>query len=90
MLSEFSDFFRTPYVDQHAKEVPKNIVFGGAPFRCPAKAFKDTVPTMRQSTLQIGICFYSPVCQGIIVKSDFLKGKNILTSFHFSYGGGEM
>ena len=43
MLSEFSDFFRTPYVDQHAKEVPKNIVFGGAPFRCPAKAFKDTV-----------------------------------------------
>ena len=43
MLSEFSDFFRTPYVDQHAKEVPKNIVFGGAPFCCPAKAFKDTV-----------------------------------------------
>ena len=43
MLSEFSDFFRTPYVDQHAKEVPKNIVFGGAPFRCPAKVFKDTV-----------------------------------------------
>ena len=32
MLSEFSDFFRTPYVDQHAKEVPKNIVFWGAPF----------------------------------------------------------
>ena len=51
MLSEFSDFFRTPYVDQHAKEVPKNIVFGGAPFRCPAKAFKDTV---RNNTFRRG------------------------------------
>ena len=43
MLSEFSDFFRTPYVDQHAKEVPKNIVFWGAPFHWHVKAFKDTV-----------------------------------------------
>ena len=28
-LSEISDLFLTPYVDQHAKEVPKNKVFWG-------------------------------------------------------------
>ena len=50
MLSEFSDFFRTPYVDQHAKEVPKNIVFWGAPFHWHVKAFKDTVYYMHLPT----------------------------------------
>ena len=51
-LSEFSDFFLTPYIDQPAKEVPKNIVFWGAPFPWPVKALYTPLTVMHHSVIR--------------------------------------